>query len=79
MINIGDTVKVIKPTEHMGELKELFSIGTICKVLDTEEISNGKRYIEIIPIDELKNSSYSGYWYLEDELEKGHVEWVKDE
>ena len=78
MINIGDRVKVIKPTEYMGKPKELFSIGTICQVIDIKE-TDGVLDFEIVPIDELSNSNPCGFWYLEDELEKGHIEWVKDE
>ena len=72
MINIGDTVKVIgKTLDGTGEMSELIPIGTICKVSDISDDENG-RFIEVVPVDKFK--LLWGYWYKEDELEKGHLE-----
>lgn len=81
MINVGDTVKVIgKTLDGSGEEVELIPIGTICRVEDVDDDENG-RFVEIIPINRNAKDGYIshwGYWYLEKDLEKGHMEWVKD-
>lgn len=85
MLKIDDTVKVKMGTMHQGERKEFFPIGTICRVIDTEYSEEEGNTVELVPERELsckKEVSYdamTGYWYLESEVEKGHLEWVKDE
>lgn len=72
MISIGDTVKVISATEFNGEMVTFYPIGTICKVVEKDDDG----YVGIIPI----NSTFEhySYYYLENELEKGHMEWVPE-
>lgn len=83
MINIGDTVKIIKKTQKAGgepgELYEYIEIGTVCTVNDIERLDNGTVAYECIPNSWIHRSCGFGCWYLEDEIEKGHYEWVKDE
>ena len=81
MIKVGDTVKIIKKTQKAGgepgELYEYIKIGTVCTVIDIDKFDDGTVAYECIP-----NTWYDkscGYWYLEDEIEKGHLEWIKDE
>ena len=82
MINIGDTVKIIKPTQDAegepGELKEYIKIGTICTVININKYDDGTTSYECIPKHDLHYWN-TGFHYLEDEIEKGHHEWVKDE
>lgn len=74
MISVGDTVKVIGKTACGGfEEVECIPIGTICRVTGVENDSTGK----IIGIEPINDYPYE-YWYLEKDLEKGHMEWVKD-
>ena len=83
MINIGDTVKIIKKTQKAGgepgELYEYIEIGTVCTVNDIERSNNGTVAYECIPNSWIHRSCGFSFWYLEDEIEKGHYEWVKDE
>ena len=80
MINVGDTVKIIKAAQDAagepGELKEYIPIGTVCKVIGVETYE-GKTAYECVGLSWSYNTT--GFWYYEDELEKGHYEWVKDE
>lgn len=72
-LKIGDTVKVKDLTIYRGKRVPLISIGTICRVIGIDGDS-----IEIVP----QNISYEKQFpfsYLRNELEKGHMEWVKDE
>lgn len=81
MINIGDTVKIVKMTQKAGgepgELFEYIRIGTICTVNDIDHFDDGTTAYECIPDD--WRDDIGGFWYLEDEIEKGHLEWIKDE
>ena len=72
MLKIGDTVKVIRIT-NTGEL---IPIGTICTVLEVRKELDGKYYYGIGD-NRFHSKSVNGY-YLENELEKGHLEWVKE-
>ena len=75
MIKIGDTVKVIGMTNCGGLEKECIPIGTICTVVNTNVEENGTMIFELVP----KNVIICyGFWYLEKDIEKGHLEWVKD-
>lgn len=77
MINVGDTVKITKAIKCAdGELKEYIPIGTVCKVISAETYDDGVAY-ECVGLSWIDNTT--GFWYREDELEKGHYEWVKDE
>lgn len=78
MIKIGDTVKVIDTTMHYGERKEFIPVGTICKVVRIELTEEGNT-VGIIPESNLPYDGYSDFLYLESEVEKGHMEWIKDE
>lgn len=78
MISVGDTVKVTGKTTALDEdgdevLKELIPIGTICTVTAIEEF-RGKEYYEVTPL-----VAEDGFLYDANDLEKGHLEWVKDE
>lgn len=78
MLEIGDTVKVIgKTLDGSGEEKELIPIGTICRVVGSY---NDDKEGLIVGIKPEENSTYDvEYWYLACDVEKGHMEWVKDE
>ena len=74
-IEIGDTVKVIEATaSHYDpdDKTEYIPIGTICKVRDIDYCKDGT-YYGIQPLE-----SNCIFYYLENELEKGHMEWVRD-
>ena len=76
MIKVGDTVKVIAATEDTsycdGRKKEYIPIGTICTVTNSYIDGSG---VMVCAID--TGDGYA-YWYKESELEKGHMEWIKD-
>lgn len=76
MLKEGDIVKVVSATEFQGKLTELIPIGTICRVVET---SVNEPIAAIVPISRGRNSLLGAYWYLENELEKGHMEWVVEE
>lgn len=78
MLKVGDIVKVKSKVNYCGEMKEYIPIGTICKVVEMESVPNGCVF-RIIPLDQLPVTPYDGFWYLETEVEKGHLEWVKDD
>ena len=78
MIKVGDTVKVIGTTMCVDVEEECIKIGTICKVVETEDDKKGGLIVAIIPERELPYEGYGEYWYFEKDVEKGHMEWVKD-
>ena len=74
-IKIGDIVKVIAATKDASnpdKKKEYIPIGTICTVIHIETFSDVVEYA-------LDPGDGFAFWYLEDEFEKGHMEWIKDE
>lgn len=75
MLKIGDTVKVLRTTEVEGVQKELIRIGTICTVLEVCRNSDGSYYYGIADT-QFHSRNINGY-YLENELEKGHMEWIR--
>lgn len=75
MLKIGDTVKVIKPTNNDGELREYIKIGTICCVTEIGHEKDGTPYYGLAPI--YKPHSVV-FYYVDNEIEFGHIEWVKD-
>lgn len=78
MIKVGDTVKVIGKTSCGGGEIECIKIGTICKVVGTENDETEGLIVGVIPEKEIPYKGYGEYWYLEKDVEKGHMEWVKD-
>lgn len=75
MLKIGDMVKVIGKTNCGTQDMELIPIGTVCRVSATEYDDRvGKNTVEIESLD----GRYA-YWYFECDVEKGHLEWIKDE
>lgn len=78
MLKIGDTVKVIGNTiDGSGEEKELIPIGTICRVMGYYNDDKNGLTVGIVPVD---STFYIGeYWYCACDVEKGHMEWVKEE
>lgn len=78
MLKIGDTVKVIGTTDCGGFEKECIKIGTICRVVGTYMDSKSGVIVGIIPEKEAPYKGVGEYWYLEKDVEKGHMEWVKD-
>lgn len=77
MLKVGDTVKVISDTASHWDPKErakYIPIGTICTATEVENGNDGTPYYDITPL----GRNYS-FCYLESELEKGHMEWIKDE
>lgn len=79
MIKVGDTVKVIGTTNIGGIEKELIKINTICKVVGVENNEKYGLIVGIIPERELPYNDYGEFWYLEKDVEKGHLEWVKED
>ncbi len=80
MIKVGDTVKVVGTTVCGDETeKECIKIGTICRVVETENNEREGLIVGIIPERELPYNGYGEYWYLEKDVEKGHLEWVKED
>lgn len=77
MLKVGDTVKVIgKTLDGGGEEKELIPIGTICRVVGYYNDNKSGLTVGIKPEE---NSIYDvKYWYLAKDVEKGHMEWIKD-
>ena len=74
MINVGDTVKVIGKTMCGEAEMECIPVGTICEVIDVEDGDN-ERIVGVQPIYDY----HYPFWYLEKDLEKGRLEWIKDE
>lgn len=77
IIKVGDTVKVISDTvSHWNpeERTEYIPIGTICVVRNVDYNKDGSVFCEIEPI----GSNYT-FCYMENELEKGRMEWVRHE
>ena len=75
MLEVGDTVKIISVTQEGEGKKEYIPIGTICKVVEVC-MDNEKPCYGISPINDSMTSV--PFYYLENEIEKGHLEWVKD-
>jgi hypothetical protein len=75
MIKIGDFVKVIGTTDCGGFEKECIKIGTICKVVDT---CIDKRDGFTVGIESINEFKPARFWYLEKDVEKGHLEWIKE-
>lgn len=76
MLKVGDTVKVISDTKAHWDPSartEYIPVGTICTVVETDIEEDGIQSCAIDPGD-----GYP-YWYKENELGKGHIEWIKDE
>ena len=80
MINVGDTVKVIDKADISDDVgrRELYPIGTICKVIEINENCDSADYRVVKLEDSLYAGENSGWWYKADELEIGHLEWIKD-
>lgn len=78
MLKVGDTVKVNGKTFICGREYEPIPIGTICRVTDMSYTNSEEYAVEIVPEKEYP-SDRNAWWYLESEVEKGHLEWVKDE
>ena len=81
MLNVGDLVKIINETciaDDIGR-RELYPIGTICMVMEVDE-DQDSFYYRVVKVEESEYSGeYDGYWYKENELEKGRLEWIKEE
>lgn len=74
MIKIGDMVKIVDLTGNgVGESVELIPKGTICAVKEITE----DNLIEVIPLKFLF-SWRRGFYYSMNDVEKGHLEWVKE-
>lgn len=71
MLKKGDLVKVTGTTIATERKRvELIPIGTICEVIDVDE---KKRIAELVPY---KSGNSCGYWYSEEDLEKGELVWT---
>lgn len=66
-MKIGDTVKVISSTEFNGEQLCFYPLETICRVVDIDT----EGALGILPLNVSENTF--PYYYLENELEKGHI------
>lgn len=76
MLLKGDYVKVIKNPSGQSSYdwcRETVPIGTICRVGGKYQHVDGSWYYCVTPVNR-----GSCYFYLKEELEKGHFEWVKD-
>lgn len=77
MLKVGDTVKVISSTKEAGYSDgrkiEYIPIGSVCTITDTDIDYDGTQICLVYPGNGVP------YWYKENELEKGHMEWIKDE
>ena len=77
MLKVGDTVKVIAATEDAGYCDgrkiEYIPIGTICTVVETDFEDDGTQSCAV------DNGKGVVFWYKAEELEKGHLEWIKGE
>ncbi len=72
MLNVGDTVKVIAKTKGSdGDMREYFPIGSIGKISEVCTEDNGNTYYGV-------EENGDTFYYFENELEKGHMEWVKE-
>ena len=70
-------LKIGKTLDGSGEEKELIPIGTICHIVGYYNDDKKGLTVGIRPVD---SPCYIGeYWYLACDVEKGHMEWVKDE
>ena len=78
MIKVGDIVKVVGTTDIGGIEKELIKINTICKVVGVENNEKNGLIVGIVPEKELPYNGYGEFWYLEKDVEKGHMEWVRE-
>ncbi len=78
-IRLGDTVKVIGTTDCGGFEQECIKIGTICKVVGVMISKNEELIVAIVPLNELPYCGIGESWYLEKDIEKGHMEWVIDQ
>ena len=79
MLKIGDYVKVIGTTLNgANEEVELYPIGTICRVVEIEKCNTGFAY-EVASLKDIATLAFEGWWYMETELEKGKLVWVKEE
>ena len=79
MWNIGDTVKVIDRTLCGGIRTEVIPIGTVCVIVEIDHEDYGKPYYGLMKgTDSSREWIIADGYYLEEELEKGHLEWVKD-
>lgn len=66
IFKIGDTIKVVQETNN----GKFYSIGTICKVMEVDEDSDGF-YYRIVKLEDINCSNEDeGLWYKESELEK---------
>lgn len=74
MLEVGDFVKVTgKTLAGNGKEEALITIGTICRVVEVS--SDG--FVEIIPLND--KSFVVGYWYAENDPQKGDLVWVPEE
>lgn len=76
MFKIGDTVKVISKTKYNDEMRAFIPIGTICNIVAIEYAEDEGYYYGICPTERINDGN--PYYYLEKELEKGHLEWITD-
>lgn len=79
MIKVGDTVKVIDKADIADDIgrREFYPIGTICKVIEVDEDPDGFYYRIVKLEDSLYAGENDGWWYRANEIEEGHLEWVK--
>lgn len=71
-LNVGDTVKI------KADMTNGYPIGTICNIINIDY--NLKSYIDCIAYEvvPLNDPASCGYWYVEDDLEKGSLQWTPD-
>lgn len=72
MLKIGDTVKIISKTLEGDNMRELFPIGSIGRVTE-----DGLTERDGTPYYGITRNNVT-FYYLENELEKGHMEWIAD-
>lgn len=78
MWNIGDTVKVIDRTLCGGIKTEVIPIGTVCVIVEIDHEDDGKAYYGLIEGTKIPKIPDDPWYYLEEELERGRLVWIKD-
>lgn len=78
MLKIGDTVKVIDRTLCGGIKTEVIPIGTVCVIVEIDHEDHGQAYYGLIEGTKIQKIPDDPWYYLEEELERGRLVWIKD-
>lgn len=72
---VGETVKVVAVGDVGNVKKEMVPIGQICRIEEVCHEDDGSVYYGILPAN--GRETYP-FYYTPEQLEKGHLEWVRD-